>query len=287
MSLLSLLTVASVFFFSTQAFACYYERMSTVPSYAGIDKPKQMLNVPKAHGICVAPNGNFAVVSWNKEGKISFFLSCGKPWRAVDLRKQGIKNNGQFGDCVFTKHRLYVTDSTGKIYELSTNGKLLKTLKTSEPSFRISACENQLFVTSRQHLIIYDQNGKVMNKLRVPGEARGVLLGMNDKFYVTMGGKKGVYSHSRRLDDDVITNEKAIQAATTTYKEISYADGLAMDTAGNLLLADHSGRVLVYSPCGEMIKTVKTTGGGAVDVEIGNDGTILVAVPSASKVLLY
>ena len=185
------------------------------------------------------------------------------------------------------KHRLYITDSTGKIYELSTNGKLLKTLKTSEPSFRISACKHQLFVTSRQHLIIYDRNGKVVDKLRVPGEARGVLLGMNDEFYVTLGGKKGVYTHSRRLDDDVITNEKVLQADTTTYKEISYADGLAMDTAGNLLLADHSGRVLVYSPCGKLVKTIKTTGGGAVDVEIANDGKILVAVPSASKVLLY
>ena len=129
MSLLSLLKVASVFFFSTQAFACYYERMSTVPSYAGIDKPKQMLNVPKAHGICVAPNGNFAVVSWNKEGKIYFFLSCGKPWRVVDLSKQGIKNNGQFGDCVFTKHRLYVTDSTGKFMNLRPTENFLKLSK--------------------------------------------------------------------------------------------------------------------------------------------------------------
>ena len=85
-----------------------------------------------------------------------------------------------------------------------------------------------------------------------------------------------MYTHIHDLDDDVITDEKVLQAAATTYKEIRYADGLAMDTAGNLLLADHSGRVLVYSPCGEqLIKTIKTTGGGAVDVEIGNDGTIL------------
>ena len=59
----------------------------------------------------------------------------------------------------------------------------------------------------------------MVDKLRVPGKAHGVLLGMNDELYASMGNKKEVYIHSH-LDDDVITNDKVLQADTTTYKEI-------------------------------------------------------------------
>ena len=286
MKLLSLLTVAIVLIgITTQA--CNYERMSRIPNYAEIGKPKQALNIPQAQGICVAPNGNFAVVSWNKAGKIYLYLSCGKPLIIVDLRKQGLKNNGEFGDCAYTKHRLYVTDTTGKIYELSTYGKLLRVFTTGKPSFRIISCQHNLYVTSRHkspNVVIYDKNGKVMDKFSIPGETRGVLVGIDDILYVSKGNNKEVYTRNL-LDDDVNTAFQA--AATITYKEIKYADGIAMDTAGNLLIADHGGKVLVYGQCGALIKTITTTGGGAVDVDIGNDGTIMVAVPSASKVLLY
>ena len=64
MKLLSFLTVAIVLIgITTQAFACNYERMSGSPNYAKITTPKKILNIPNAHGICVAPNGNFAVMS--------------------------------------------------------------------------------------------------------------------------------------------------------------------------------------------------------------------------------
>ena len=43
----------------------------------------------------------------------------------------------------------------------------------------------------------------------------------------------------------------------TTYQEVHRADGIAMDTAGNLLIADHDmGEAKVYSPCGALIKTI-------------------------------
>ena len=61
-----------------------------------------------------------------------------------------------------------------------------------------------------------------------------------------------------------------------------------MDTAGNLLIADHDrGKVEVYSPCGALIKTIRTGTRYAVDVAIGNDGTILVADHVASKVFMF
>ena len=67
-----------------------------------------------------------------------------------------------------------------------------------------------------------------------------------------------------------------------TKKEIiSFADRLAMDSAGNLLVTGHNkGQLFVYSPCGELIKSFKT-GKWVPDVKIGNDGTIMVTMRQA------
>ena len=78
------------------------------------------------------------------------------------------------------------------------------------------------------------------------------------------------------------------RVGVTTYKEIRLADGLAMDTAGNILIADHDrGKVEVYSSCGALIKTIRTGTRHAVDVEIGNDGTVLVADHITQRVFMY
>ena len=78
------------------------------------------------------------------------------------------------------------------------------------------------------------------------------------------------------------------RVGVTTYQEVEVADGLAMDNAGNLLIADHNGgKVEVYSPCGALIKTIRTGTQHAVDVEIGNDGTVLVADYATSKVFMF
>ena len=76
MKLLPLLTVAIVLIgITTQAFACYYERMSRSPNYAMITTPKKAISVPQAYGICVAPNGNFAVISAHKTTKIRITIA--------------------------------------------------------------------------------------------------------------------------------------------------------------------------------------------------------------------
>ena len=78
------------------------------------------------------------------------------------------------------------------------------------------------------------------------------------------------------------------RVSVTTYQEVHRADGIAMDTAGNLLIADHDkGEVKVYSPCGALIKTIRTGTRLSTDVEIGNDGTVMVADPAAGKVLMF
>ena len=62
-----------------------------------------------------------------------------------------------------------------------------------------------------------------------------------------------------------------------------------MDKAGNILIADHwgSSKLLVYSPCGELIKRIGAGFRLPVDVDIGNDGTVMVADLGANKVYMY
>ena len=62
-----------------------------------------------------------------------------------------------------------------------------------------------------------------------------------------------------------------------------------MDTSGNLLVVDRSNpsKLLVYSPCGKLIKRIRTGFKSAIDVEIGNDGTVMVADLRTSKVYFY
>ena len=279
MKFLSLLTLAIVLIgITTQAFACNYERMSRIPNYAKITTPKKIFNIPNAHGICVAPNGNFAVVSLNK--RIHIYYSCGKLMKEVDLSKHGLQ---VANDCAFTDRSLYVTDYNGrKVYELSTIGKFVRIFATGPHLLHIAACRDRIYATTYsggQNVYVYDTNGKQIRRISVPANrARGVIVGIDGNLYVSNWERKQVYTYT----------PEGRQVGVTTYRGIQLADGLAMDTAGNLLIADHGrGKVEVYSPCGALIKTIRTGTRHVVDVEIGNDGTIMVADHVASKVFLY
>ena len=145
----------------------------------------------------------------------------------------------------------------------------------------ITACRDKVFGTTNhggQNVFIYNGNGKLLRRINVPSTARRVIVGIDGNLHVSNGGRKQECTYT----------PEGRQVGVTTYKKVQYADGLAMDTAGNLLIADHNkGKVEVYSPCGALMKTIRTGTRHAVDVEIGNDGTVMVADHVASKVFLY
>ena len=269
----------------TQAFACNYERMSRIPNYARITTPKKVVNIPGAHDICFAPNGNYAVISWNGAGKIYMYYGCGKLMKAVNIRNKGYHHSG---GCVFTERSLYVTSQPARtIYELTSTGEFVRIFAKGQAFMRITVCRNRLYVTAHQrghNVFIYDTNGKEIRRLAVPGHARGVVVGTDDLLYVSNWAQKSV--HTFTLEGRKVLSMKV---RLMTYKEIRIADGIAMDSAGNILIADQSplAQVVVYSPCGALIKTIRTRSRTTAGVSISNDGTIMVADHQSSKVFMY
>ena len=168
------------------------------------------------------------------------------------------------------------------MYELSTIGKFIRVFATGIHFYQIAACQDRLYITTNrggQNVHVYNTNGKQIRRISVPvNHDRGVIVGIDGNLYVSNWQRKQVYTYT----------PEGRQVSVTTYREIHLADGLAMDTAGNLLIADHNrGKVEVYSPCGTLMKTIRTGTRNAVDVEIGNDGTVMVTDHGASKVFLY
>ena len=245
-----------------------------------LPRQRKTLTVPRAYGICVAPNGNFAVILHDNAKKIRIYYSCGKLMKEVDLSKQGFV---RATDCAFTDKSLFVADYNGKkVYELSTLGEFVRIFATGLYFVRMAACQDRLYVTTNtggQNILVYDtNNGRLIRRISVPGIARGVIVGIDGNLHVSNWQRKQVYVYT----------PEGRRVSVTTYKEINLADGLAMDIAGNLLIADHArGKVEVYNPCGTLIKTIRTGTRYAVDVVIGNDGTVLVADHDTSKVFMY
>ena len=277
MSSMKLPLLAVVIVLTTRAFACNYDRINRDPNYAEISKPKSTLKVPGPHGICVAPNGDIAVVSYFKGNKVHIYYSCGKMMKAVDLTKYGYQSGT---DCTFMNNFLYVIDYNGKnVFKLSMTGEFVKVFHRSERFIRVTSCKNELFFTKNaggKNVVVFDGNGKRLRSFSVPGSARGIIVGIDGYLYVSNVAKQ-VYKYTKQ----------GKQVGVTNYN-VQHDDGLAMDSAGHLLIADYLGRkVVVYSPCGGLIKTIQVHSKAVPDVEIGNDGTVIVADYGGNKVLLY
>ena len=141
MKLLSLLAVVIVL--TTQAFACNYDRINRDPKYSEISKPKHILRIAGPEGTCVAPNGDFAVVSRGIRNVVHIYYSCGKLMKTVHLTKKRVA----VLDCTFMNNHLYITDAGGgRVFKLSMTGELVKVF-SGHKFWRVTSCKNELFFT--------------------------------------------------------------------------------------------------------------------------------------------
>ena len=157
--------------------------------------------------------------------------------------------------------------------------KIHKVIAGGECFIFITSCQGRLYATtehgnSRNVLSYY--NDKETHRLNVPGGPRGIVVGTDDNIYVSTRNNQ-VRSYA--------ANDKLIE--TKTYNELRHGDGIAMDRAGNILIADLDKKLLVYSPCGKLIKRIVAGFRHPFDVDIGNDGTVMVADFTANKVYMF
>ena len=275
-----LLMLATVFVGT--ACGCNFERMFRSPRYEEITQPKRILTVPQPHGVCVASDGKFAVIPWNKNRNFYLFYSCGKLMKIVSLP---LRESASLVDCTFSGNNLYVASHVAKkIYKYSENGKFKKVIATGESLQFLTSCQGRLYATTQRknsRNVISYYNDKETHRFNVPGpgSTRGIVIGTDDNLYVTTWHSNKVLSYK--------PNGKLL--GTKTYNGLGYADGIAVDKAGNFLIVDYSNpnKLLVYSPCGELIKQIRARFGRAVDVDIGNDGTVMVTDAGSNKVYMY
>ena len=295
--ILSLLALSIVVLGITeQAYGCNdnSEKYLRLPNYADIKKPKRVLHVPHAHGICVAENGNFAVTPWNTAGKFYLYDSCGNLLKEIHFPS----DSGYASDCAFVKNNLYVADQGHKrLYKYTADGLFAGVVATGEHFARFTTCNDHLYVSiSRSDVIVY-KDDKEKHRINMRGSPRGMVVDSNGKLNVGIWAKT-ISQYS--------TGPEGKCLGSKTYDNIGGIDGMAIDGAGNILIADRTSsrlqvmntspptasssaqqsRVFVYSPGGMLIKTI-TGFVGALDVDVGVDGTVMVADYVTNKVYMY
>ena len=259
-----------------------------VPNYADISKPKRIINgIAGAHGICIARNGNFAIIPY-KKGFDKFFLydSCGNLMKEV---QQPSGSSGHLVDCVFTEYHLYVTDiGSKKMYKYTADDlSFIKVVDSGKEFERLAVSRDgrKIYVAIKkfhgQKINTYE-NDKLISSFAVNshGAPRGIVVDRCGQLEVAIWLSGKVLRFA----------PEGVLIKTNDYDEVKIADGFAIDRAGNVLVPDrgvNSGKLMVYSPGGAVIKTIKAGLTKPLDVGINHDGTILVADYGSGSVLLY
>ena len=250
-------------------------RMTNVPDYKNImdGKPKKVINVQSPHGVCVADSGIFAVVPYKNVGSFHLYYGSGEQMKVVQLPSGHTK----LIHCTFAGDNLYVTASNKEIYKFSMNGAFIKVMASGEGYGFITSCGNDmLYVTVGKSLIAY-HNEKEEWRVEVPANlASQPTIDLDKNIHLTTKTNKVLFYS---LKGELLGSKE--------YEGLKTGDGIAIDAAGNTLIVARAGsqKLLVYSPCGKLIKTIQFD--GPADVDIGNDGTIIVTDLTKNRVFLY
>ena len=249
--------------------------MQSIPSYKNImaDIPKKVIDVRIPHGVCVADSGIFAVMSNDYSGKFHMYYGSGKLLRVVRL-PPGYRNTFH---CTFAGNNLYVSETKKKIYKYSINGTFIKVMVKGEHYGYMTSCGNDtLYVTAGKSLIAY-HNEKEEWRVEVPTKlALEPVIGHDNKIHLS--------TYSNKV---LLYTLKGKPLKSKEYKGLKIGVGMAIDTAGNTLIVARAGlaQLLVYSKCRKLIKSIQFQ--TPIDVDIGNDGTIIVTDYTQNKVFMY
>ena len=251
-------------------------RRTAVPDYKNImdGRPKKVISdIDSPHGVCVADNGIFAVVSYKSIGNFRMYYGSGELLKVVRLPS----GYGKLIHCTFAGDNLYVTDAKKKIYKYSINGTFIKVMASGEQYQYMTSCGNdKLYVTADKSLIAY-HNEEEAWRVKVPTKlAREPVIGLNRNIHLSTSTNKVLFYNLKGKSIGI----KELQGLKT-------GDGMVIDAAGNTLIVARAGlqKLLVYNPCGKLIRIIQFH--TPVDVDVGNDGTIIVTDIEKNKVFMY
>ena len=249
---------------------------SNVPNYAGMHKPKRVLTMREVHGICIAPNGNFATVSFNKPYRhMCIFDYHGNLLK--DIKLPGF--SGKISDCVFLSNTiLLICDySEQKIYKFTVQGVFIGVFATGYRYIRMLQYGGYVYVTEDVHswVIIYNSNGNKIYHFGVGGHGRGMSWDTKGYLYVAMNNIVKVFTWWGKY------------IRQRHYPYLGHADGIVLDAANNIVIADRRpSKALVFSSTGALIKRFNGLRGCA-DVDIGIDLTLFIVDNGANKIYMY
>ena len=249
------------------------KRMKTVPSYKTITgKPKKVIDSSGPVGICVAESGIFAVLPYNSQLYFHMYYESGELMKAV--RGPHAEPLG-LGYCTFSGDYLFLTDIDYHLYKYSINGTYIKLFTRGQ---YITSCGDRLFVNYGQHFISYlNYDPLEQFNVKLPMHPREMIIDHD--------------SYVRFITSDLLYTYTLFgqQLGVNKYETLGGGNGLAMDLAGNYLIVDRDlPGVRVYSPCGDLITIIQYEEFKLiVDVEIGNDGTIIVTDVENDKIYMF
>ena len=251
-----------------------------IPNYAELTHPKKVLSIPQAHGICVAHNGKFAVISWNTDRKFRIYNS-----QAGLLKTAVLPPGSRPDDCAFAPSGIYISDPASKrLLKYSTRGVFIKAISTFVYYYnRFTWCNNYLYATIpplKKIAIFY--NDKEIQKLDIKTKdivsARGGLaFDTHGDLYAALPPNKVQVFNIHGKPKDVLV-----------FNEVGVIDGLVIDYGNNMVVADRMSpsSVKIFSPYGVLIK--KITGFNFTsDVDISVDGSLMVADWVESKLYFF
>ena len=167
---------------------------------------------------------------------------------------------------------IYVTNSDeGKIIQLTTNGKFIKTFGTAAGCSYISVDEEgKVYVTVGRHIDIhvYTSNGTLMNTIQCGINIRGITLDVSGNIYVTAmdNGSVVVYSSAGEL------------LRKFGKGELTNPCGITVDEEGYCLVSEytHGGQLKIFNPQDQLIHSVGNLGYGT-GVCIDNESNVFVS----------
>ena len=244
--------------------------------------PKKILPVRAPATICFAANGNFAAPS--QVGRYYFVIYD----ESGNLLKNGTfpTGAGVILGCAFSSTALYFADNLEKkIYRYTTDGDHVGTFVTGFEFDRLAAAEGNLYA-------VVGRNPRTT--VRAFNETTGQekcrisqVIGAKALAFDAQGNLNIAYRGNRI---EVYTLD-CKYVSTRSYTEVSSIYGFTLDGSSNTVIADiDESKVKAFSPpqCRCLKKELGPFNNpGPVDVGIGKDCSLYVAVPNLNAVFTY